>query len=106
LFWGVSEAPGITGLAAGALFRGEGAGAGVLSVCARAGCRQSANAINETQARVLVTATSAMLHVGRSIHDHGCQYAMPHRSIPVVTSPTIDRIIDKTKTLTTRRLDG
>jgi len=84
LAWVVSEPPGIAGLAAGAFFSGEGAGAGALPVCAKAGCKENVSAINETQVRIFVTATSVMLDVGRqesrpwlqvrkaySVHPHG-----------------------------------
>jgi hypothetical protein len=93
LAWVVSEPPGIAGLAAGAFFSGEGAGAGVLPVCAKAGCKENVSAINEMQARIFVTATSVMLDVGRRNRDLSCKYAMPIRFIPMVRSPTIDRTI-------------
>ena len=55
----------------------------VLPVWAKAGCNEKASAINETQARVLVTATSDMLDIGRRIRDLSGKYAVPIRFIPV-----------------------
>jgi hypothetical protein len=56
----------------------------VLLVWAKAGCNEKASAINETQARVLVTATSDMLDIGRRSRDLSCQYAMLVQFIPIV----------------------
>jgi hypothetical protein len=54
----------------------------LLPVCAKADCKENVSAINETQARIFVTATSVMLYVGRRNRDLALRYATPSQAIP------------------------
>jgi hypothetical protein len=80
LVWLVLALPGITGFAAWGFCSGEGAG--VLPVCAKAGCTENVSAINETQVRIFVTTTSVMLAFGRRKRGLALTYATPSQVIP------------------------
>jgi hypothetical protein len=54
----------------------------LLPVCAKADCKENVSVINETQARIFVTATSVMLYVGRRNRDLALRYATPSQVIP------------------------